>query len=98
MTAGDQKIGLNANESPAGDGGTECAVCLDDTLRTMVSESQLIGGERRPATSPWNVQPPMTAHRAGGNGVGPPEIPTTRCPIPTGLDSDFTETCRVNSL
>lgn len=30
MTAGDQRIGLNANESPAGDGGAVIAFSVDD--------------------------------------------------------------------
>jgi predicted enzyme related to lactoylglutathione lyase len=35
VTAGDQRIGLNANESPAGDGGAVIAFAVDDLDATV---------------------------------------------------------------
>jgi predicted enzyme related to lactoylglutathione lyase len=37
VTAGDQRIGLNASESPAGDGGAVIAFAVDD-IETTVAE------------------------------------------------------------
>jgi catechol 2,3-dioxygenase-like lactoylglutathione lyase family enzyme len=36
VTAGDQRIGLNANESPGGDGGAVIAFTVDDDLEATV--------------------------------------------------------------
>jgi predicted enzyme related to lactoylglutathione lyase len=60
VTAGDQRIGLNANESPAGDGGAVIAFAVDD-LDATVEELTAKGVEFTDGTSehPWGKIAPF---------------------------------------
>ena len=60
VTAGDQRIGLNANESPAGDGGAVVAFNVDD-LGSAVDELKGNGVEFTDEVSehPWGKIAPF---------------------------------------
>jgi predicted enzyme related to lactoylglutathione lyase len=54
VTAGDQRIGLNASESPAGDGGAVIAFGVDDfdaTVEELKGNGVEFSGE--PSEHPW---------------------------------------------
>ena len=60
VTAGDQRIGLNANESPAGDGGAVIAFAVDDLDATVQALTEK-GVEFTDGTSehPWGKIAPF---------------------------------------
>jgi catechol 2,3-dioxygenase-like lactoylglutathione lyase family enzyme len=66
ITAGDQRIGLNASESPAGDGGAVIAFAVED-IETTVDELKGKGV----SFCPW------TRSRSGMTGMAGPPSPTT---------------------
>jgi predicted enzyme related to lactoylglutathione lyase len=61
VTAGDQRIGLNANESPAGDGGAVIAFGVDGDIEASVDELKGRGVEFTDEVSehPWGKIAPF---------------------------------------
>ena len=60
VTAGDQRIGLNASESPAGDGGAVIAFAVDDikaAIKQLTDQGVDFSGEL--SEHPWGQIAPL---------------------------------------